>query len=227
MSINILFILIISNLIGVECKTYKYRRRDLSNFRNEKNNYFVYLNLPTNKLENQTNKIASQSDQINLSQSSNEFLKQILNILFQNSDNLSTKSTKPIIDTEVHGNENDLKSTIDANLINQHFNTLFRILSFIAFVLVCFSLISLVGLVLFIMSHNFEFKSTKVNTETDTNNSNDDSASIASNLNSCHEFSDKDQLDDEQTGLNLNEFCFDSKICKEKSNHFTRYHLQK
>lgn len=169
-------------------------KRELSNYNNEKNNYFIYFNLQSNKnLENQTKYLTQ--DNINSIPSSNEFIQQILKLLFVNTDNLSTSTAQPLINLIDENKQNfnqNLKLFYDTNIITSHFNTLFRILSFIAFVLVLFSLISLVGLILFMIGHKFEFRANKSkNCETISDNesnskgdsSNEDSICM-SNLNS-------------------------------------------
>lgn len=123
-------------------------KRDLTNLKNEKNNYFIYLNVQSSS-KNQTLRI--KNEKLGTEQLADQFIDQLFKIVFSN-QLTSSKPTTSLSYTEEKTQE------LDTNVISHNFKVIFRILSFIAFILVCFSSICLIGILFFLITNNFEFK---------------------------------------------------------------------
>ncbi|RNA41504.1 hypothetical protein BpHYR1_015485 [Brachionus plicatilis] len=124
-------------------------KRDLTNLKNEKNNYFIYLNVQSSS-KNQTVRI--NNEKLGSDQLTDQFMNQLFKIIFSQ----QRTSTKTIATTLA---KEEKPPDLDTNVISHNFKVIFRILSFIAFILVCFSSICLIGVLFFLFTHNFEFKS--------------------------------------------------------------------
>ncbi|CAF0716652.1 unnamed protein product [Brachionus calyciflorus] len=174
----------------------KKLKRDLTNMKNEKNNYFIYLNLHS-ILNNQTYSI--NPEKVNLESFPNEFVNQIVKLLFSTQQSNPPTKPNPIILNQ--DNENT-RFNYDTTIISHNFKTLFKILSFIAFILVCFSFICIVGVVFCIISYNFTYKLKN----DDVNFNESDEVSEAEVTNESQSLFSCDQLDEESmNSFNLGE----------------------
>lgn len=154
-------------------------KRDLTNLKNEKNNYFIYLNVQSSS-KNQTLRL--NNEKLGTDQLTDQFINQLFKIVFSNQATTTKliKSTAPL--------EKEKRPELDTNVISHNFKVIFRILSFIAFILVCFSSICFLGILFFLITHNFEFKQKKTDTLmnqaylSDSDSSDDNKALISNNF---------------------------------------------
>jgi hypothetical protein len=135
-------------------------KREIASFtpQNERDNVFIFINMMSNS-----------SEQVKWTRTSDNFLTRVLNILVVdksvllnkplleqeniNPVTVQTYTTSQILTDNMKSPSEETGNPQNTDLITRHFNTLFRILSFIAFVLVLFSLVSLSSLVFFAIGY--------------------------------------------------------------------------
>lgn len=147
-----------------------------NNFRDEKNNFFVYFNLHSNEAngsnKNNKNQALNPNNQTfddlkpSLAESKVELINRLLSILLVGLEDRSEQNKQPepilaenkkpeIILPTLISNENSKKDDSRENymLMIHNSDALFRVLSFVAFILVMFSCTSTFVLVLFVLNH--------------------------------------------------------------------------